>query len=82
MTLKLDDFEPVDYPKMPVSINQSHILFEDGYAEGWARCISEMRKLGIAYTASQLQQLIDKCNAKDAELAAPVPDFNQKENKS
>lgn len=32
--------EPVAWPAMPPSKGQSPVLFEDGYAEGWAKCLS------------------------------------------
>ena len=32
--------EPVAWPTMPLSLGQSPVLFEDGYAEGWAKCLA------------------------------------------
>ena len=32
--------EPVAWPTMPPSIGQSPVLFESGYDEGWAKCMS------------------------------------------
>lgn len=31
------------WPTMPPSKGQSNVLFEDGYAEGWAKCLSMCR---------------------------------------
>lgn len=47
--------EPVNWPVMPPSKGQSPVLFEDGYAEGWAKCISECKKLFAAPPAQQAQ---------------------------
>jgi hypothetical protein len=33
------------WPEMPPSKGQSPTLFEDGYAEGWARCLQECQKV-------------------------------------
>jgi hypothetical protein len=35
-----EHLEPVAWPTMPPSKGQSPVLFEDGYAEGWAKCMS------------------------------------------
>ncbi|WP_026382743.1 hypothetical protein [Achromobacter xylosoxidans] len=35
---------PVQWPTMPPSKGQSPVLFEDGYAEGWAKCMDECRR--------------------------------------
>lgn len=32
-------FYPIHWPTMPPSRGQSPVLFEDGYAEGWAKCL-------------------------------------------
>jgi hypothetical protein len=32
--------KPVAWPTMPPSIGQSPVLFESGYDEGWAKCMS------------------------------------------
>lgn len=34
-----DALQPVEWPVMPPSKGQSPVLFEDGYAEGWAKCL-------------------------------------------
>ena len=34
-----------DWPVMPPSLGQSPVLFEDGYAEGWAKCLSECQRV-------------------------------------
>lgn len=31
--------EAIQWPTMPPSKGQSPVLFEDGYAEGWAKCL-------------------------------------------
>ena len=36
--------ETFQWPEMPPSKGQSPVLFEDGYAEGWARCNSDFRR--------------------------------------
>lgn len=36
--------EMFQWPEMPPSKGQSLVLFEDGYAEGWARCNSDFRR--------------------------------------
>lgn len=36
--------QPIQWPTMPISKGQSPVLFEDGYAEGWAKCLSECQK--------------------------------------
>ena len=36
---------PVAWPTMPPSKGQSPVLFEDGYAEGWAKCLSACKSL-------------------------------------
>lgn len=33
------------WPKPPPSKGQSHVLFEDGYAEGWAKAIDTVQKM-------------------------------------
>ncbi len=81
MTLKLDDFEPVatygllkqlireTYAGKPSYYNEEQI--DSGCHDLAVKLEESAVKLGtILYTASQMQQLIDKCNAKDAELAA------------
>ncbi|WP_235203828.1 hypothetical protein, partial [Bordetella bronchiseptica] len=35
---------PIQWPTMPASKGQSPVLFEDGYAEGWAKCMDECRR--------------------------------------
>ncbi|CAB3931554.1 hypothetical protein [Achromobacter insolitus] len=35
---------PIQWPTMPESKGQSPVLFEDGYAEGWAKCMDECRR--------------------------------------
>lgn len=35
---------PIQWPTMPPSKGQSPVLFEDGYAEGWAKCMDECRR--------------------------------------
>jgi hypothetical protein len=57
--------EPVKWPTMPPSKGQAPVLFEDGYAEGWAKCLS-MCKAAIAPSAP--------AEAKDAVRAEPVAD--------
>ena len=42
-------------PVMPPSRGQSHVLFEDGYAEGWAKCADQMK----AHSAPAQQPLSD-----------------------
>ncbi|MBH2008345.1 MAG: hypothetical protein I8H71_01460 [Xanthomonadaceae bacterium] len=32
------------WPTMPPGLKQSAVLFEDGYAEGWAKCLTECKK--------------------------------------
>ena len=39
------------WPVMPPSKGQSPVLFEDGYAEGWAKCLEECQR-AVALTAS------------------------------
>lgn len=39
---------PVQWPTMPPSKGQSPVLFEDGYAEGWAKCMDECRRALVA----------------------------------
>ena len=39
---------PVQWPTMPPSKGQSPVLFEDGYAEGWAKCMGECRRALVA----------------------------------
>lgn len=34
----------IQWPTMPASKGQSPVLFEDGYAEGWAKCMDECRR--------------------------------------
>ncbi|WP_241135385.1 hypothetical protein, partial [Achromobacter xylosoxidans] len=36
--------DAIQWPTMPESKGQSPILFEDGYAEGWAKCMDECRR--------------------------------------
>ncbi|WP_238919366.1 hypothetical protein, partial [Achromobacter xylosoxidans] len=36
--------DAIQWPTMPESKGQSPILFEDGYAEGWAKCMGECRR--------------------------------------
>lgn len=65
--------EPCAWPVMPPSKGQSPVLFEDGYAEGWAKCISECKKLFAAPPAQPAQaevSLLDGvsgCTAQDQE---------------
>lgn len=47
--------EPVAWPTMPPSKGQSPVLFEDGYAEGWAKCLSACKALFAAPVAQQPQ---------------------------
>jgi hypothetical protein len=35
---------PIQWPTMPPSKGQSPVLFEDGYAEGWAKCMDACRR--------------------------------------
>jgi hypothetical protein len=37
--------EPVAWPVMPPSLGQSNVLFEDGYAEGWGKCLDAFKTL-------------------------------------
>jgi len=39
------------WPEMPPNKGQSPILFEDGYAEGWARCLQECQKVATLTAA-------------------------------
>ncbi len=39
---------PIQWPTMPESKGQSPVLFEDGYAEGWAKCMDECRRALVA----------------------------------
>lgn len=41
----------IQWPTMPPSKGQSPILFEDGYAEGWAKCIDECKRAVSAASA-------------------------------
>ncbi|ROT45054.1 hypothetical protein [Pusillimonas sp. NJUB218] len=41
--------EPIAWPEMPPSKGQSQVLFEDGYAEGWAKCIDMCKAAVKAY---------------------------------
>lgn len=36
-----DQASEIQWPVIPPSKSQSHVLFEDGYAEGWAKCLAE-----------------------------------------
>lgn len=50
---------PIQWPTMPPSKGQSHVLFEDGYAEGWAKCSAECQKAaanGNALTPAEEDQ--------------------------
>ncbi|MBV7502054.1 hypothetical protein [Achromobacter sp. ACM05] len=42
---------PIQWPTMPPSKGQSPVLFEDGYAEGWAKCMDECRRAVSAASA-------------------------------
>ena len=47
--------QTVAWPTMPQSKGQSPVLFEDGYAEGWAKCLS-MCKEAVATSPQSAQQ--------------------------
>ena len=36
--------QPIQWPVIPPPKGQSPVLFEDGYAEGWAKCLSECQR--------------------------------------
>lgn len=44
------------WPVMPPSKGQSPILFEDGYAEGWAKCLAACQEREAALAAQQAGQ--------------------------
>lgn len=70
MTLKLDDFEPVAFVTECEEFNaagERPILREIDYYNDVVDQIPAGTNL---YTASQMQQLIDQINAKDAEIAS------------
>ena len=47
--------EPMAWPVMPPSKGQSPVLFEDGYAEGWAKCLEACRAALAAAPAPAAQ---------------------------
>lgn len=48
--------EAMQWPVMPKSIGQSPILFEDGYAEGWAKCLSQCKAALAPHPAQPVPQ--------------------------
>ena len=44
------------WPVMPPSRGQSHVLFEDGYAEGWAKCLDACKAMLSAAPQAQLER--------------------------
>ncbi|KAK51366.1 hypothetical protein [Bordetella bronchiseptica] len=70
--------EPIQWPTMPASKGQSPVLFEDGYAEGWAKCMDECRRAVSGASAPvadrhQLRALVDVVWNEATESTA-VPD--------
>ena len=51
--------QPVMWPTMPPSRGQSPVLFEDGYAEGWAKCLQSIQDLFAATPSPQAAQVED-----------------------
>lgn len=47
---------PIRWPAMSPSKGQSPVLFEDGYAEGWAKCMDECRRAVSAASAPVADQ--------------------------
>lgn len=43
----------IKWPVMPPSKNQSPILFEDGYAEGWAKCLEVCKGIVAEHMKNQ-----------------------------
>ncbi|MCM2575737.1 hypothetical protein NAT65_32035, partial [Achromobacter xylosoxidans] len=65
---------PVQWPTMPPSKGQSPVLFEDGYAEGWAKCMDECRRALVA-ASNYIDSLGGDSKTYRAALAsAPVLD--------
>ena len=50
------------WPTMPPRKGQSHVLFEDGYDEGWAKCLEACKAMFAAPATAPDDQLL-----KDAE---------------
>lgn len=48
--------QPIQWPTMPPRKGQSPVLFDDGYAEGWAKCMSECQKAVAAQALAVVNQ--------------------------
>lgn len=61
--------DAMQWPTMPESKGQSPVLFEDGYAEGWAKCMDECRRAVSAASAPVAPQACptDVCQAAKAD---------------
>ena len=57
--------DAIKWPVMPSNKGQSPVLFEDGYAEGWAKCLT-MCQEAMAQTATKpaAQQKLETVNAE------------------
>ena len=66
--------QPVTWPTMPPSLGQSPVLFEDGYAEGWAKCLQSIQDLFAStpspQAAQQAPQVIRATNGAEYRLSA------------
>jgi len=62
--------QTVAWPTMPPSKGQSPVLFEDGYAEGWAKCLS-MCKEAVVTSPQPAQQKIGVCGEKRGACGLP-----------
>lgn len=50
--------DALQWPVMPKSIGQDPILFEDGYAEGWAKCLSQCKAALALQPAQPINQMV------------------------
>jgi hypothetical protein len=60
----------VQWPTMPPSKGQSPVLFEDGYAEGWAKCLQAIKELHGAQTINNQEYPRQWHEGVDAALEA------------
>lgn len=68
---------PLKWPIMPKSRGQSSVLFDDGYEEGWSRCLEECRQMIDAAAPKPVQLTEDQIRSavRDAGMMFTHPDL-------